>query len=217
MFPGKLSALQARILSVLVDVKPRFTLSGGGALVATGVIERETRDLDLFWRGMHELGPIKTEVAQKLVNSGLAVSILQTTPALTRVRVSDGDATTMVDLVAEEIAAVDQPIVHQLGQGEILIDTPHEILVNKLCALLSRSELRDLQDTKALIESGEDLDRAVKDAPRKDSGFSALTLAWVLRSFPVKSLAAPAGLGREEAESLDEFRLLLVDRLIAPK
>jgi hypothetical protein len=34
--------------------------------------------------------------------------------------------------------------VFALDARSSLLDTPHQILVNKLCALLSRSELRDL-------------------------------------------------------------------------
>jgi phosphoribosyl-dephospho-CoA transferase len=52
----------------------------------------------------------------------------------------------------------------------ILVETPHQLLVNKLCALLSRSELRDLVDVRVLIESGLDLTRALADCPARMPG-----------------------------------------------
>ncbi len=213
---GKLSALQARILSTLADTQPRFTLSGGGALALSGLIDRETRDLDLFWRGVDKLGSIAKTIATTLEASGLAVSTLQTAPAFARFSVSDGKGATLLDLVAEQVPPVHPPQAHRLGEKEILLDSAHEILINKLCALLSRSELRDLQDLRTLVERGGELDRALADAPRKDTGFSALTLAWVLKNFPVRSLSASLGLDAQEAARLDEFRVGLIGRLIAP-
>ena len=55
------------------------------------------------------------------------------------------------------IAEAAQPFA--VGNTTILVETPHQLLVNKLCALLSRSELRDLIDVRVLIESGIDLPR----------------------------------------------------------
>jgi hypothetical protein len=97
------------------------------------------------------------------------------------------------------------------GSLAALQASPHEILVNKLCALLGRSEVRDLEDVRALLEAGTSLERALTDAPKKDSGFSALTLAWVLSEMPVQSLAQMAGWSSEQATRLEVFR----DRLTA--
>ena len=98
----------------------------------------------------------------------------------------------------------------------IAVDTPHEILVNKLCALLGRSELRDLEDVRVLLESGGDLERALADAPLKDGGFSPLTLAWVLRGFHPRALAPAVGMSQEAAETLERFKEGLVQQLLDP-
>jgi Nucleotidyl transferase AbiEii toxin, Type IV TA system len=100
-----------------------------------------------------------------------------------------------------------------LGESRVRIDGPHEILVDKLCALLGRSELRDLLDVQGLLESGGDLTRALVEAPTRDSGFSPLTLAWVLRGMPLAEMAAVAGWADEQMRPLDRFRGDLVDRL----
>jgi len=98
-------------------------------------------------------------------------------------------------------------------QDPIRVDTVHEILVNKLCALLSRSEIRDLEDVKALVGNGADLNKAIADAPRKDSGFSHLTLAWVLKGFQTRVLARAAGI-EDQAERLEEFKQELMKLLL---
>ena len=74
--------------------------------------------------------------------------------------------------------------------------------------------VRDLVDVQALIESGENLTLAMADAPRRDSGFSPLTLAWVLRDFDVLSLAKATNLDRETSDRLDAFRIALIAQLI---
>ncbi len=103
----------------------------------------------------------------------------------------------------------------EIAGASIAVDTLHEILVNKLTALLSRSELRDLLDVKVLLEAGGDLDRALADAPKKDTGFSTLTLAWVLKDFAPGPLARALGWGEAESDEMVSFQQRLVDRLVA--
>lgn len=85
--------------------------------------------------------------------------------------------------------------------------------MSKLAALLGRSELRDLVDVRSLLQGDGDLVRALEDAPQRDAGFSALTLAWVLRELPVARMAEVEGLRAEETAELVEFRDGLVQRL----
>ena len=93
------------------------------------------------------------------------LSALQTAPAFVRISVARGDETVLVDLVAEPVAVVEPPVSVDLGGAMIQVDTAHEILVNKLCALLERSELRDLVDVDALLQAGGDLRAASASRP----------------------------------------------------
>lgn len=122
----------------------------------------------------------------------------------------------VLDLISEPTDAIETPEAHRLGEAEILVDSPRAILAEKLCALLERSELRDLIDVEALMRSGESLDVAIADAPRRDSGFSPLTLAWLLEDFDVIELAKVSGLDEIQAVDLNVFRQGLIDRLINP-
>ena len=129
-------------------------------------------------------------------------------------RVTDNRSVVVVDLVAEAADSLVPPVVHSVGSSKILVDPPRAILAEKLCALLERSEVRDLLDVQALLSSGESLDDAITNAPRRDSGFSPLTLAWVLRDFNVRQLASLAGLDDTAAAELDAFRMELISRLL---
>ncbi len=215
MSGGSLSPLQVRVVKVLGAVEPPGALTGGAALIGFYLRHRDTRDLDFFWHGRRELGDLSRVVEDRLRGESLSTDVLQTSISFRRLRVSDGSDAVIVALVADPTETVEPPRYCQFEGSVVLVDTPHEILVNKLCALLGRMELRDLQDVRSLLSAGGDLARAVSDAPRKDAGFSALTLAWVLKGMKVAVLAHAVGLGREHAEQLAVFQTELVNRLVS--
>jgi hypothetical protein len=61
-----------------------------------------------------------------------------------------------------------------------LLDSSEDIFANKLCALLGRSEIRDLVDVQALEALGLSLTDALAGGRRKDGGLTPAQLAWVL-------------------------------------
>ena len=132
-----------------------------------------------------------------------------------RLDVRDATGSVLVDLVADPVSLAEAPVRQDLGTASILIDTPHQILVNKLCALLSRSELRDLVDVKALLDAGCDLERALVDCPRQDAGFSPLTLSWALNGLAIQPLATRLGWPAARTGELEHFRDDLVARVLA--
>jgi hypothetical protein len=113
----------------------------------------------------------------------------------------------------DPVPVAGEPHSAALGGVEILVDSPADIFANKLCALLGRSEVRDLVDVQALLEHGLSLEDALRGAAAKDGGFSPLTLAWVVRQMPLDRLAPAAGAGEDETQRLLEVRDQLVDRL----
>ena len=205
-----LTALQERVLEVLAGFDPSWTLTGGAALVAIHGVRRTTRDLDLFFHGQESLGHAPDEAMRRLRGAGLDVAGLQSAAAFRRLRVSDGKETVVLDLVADPVPVVEAPQTLDWHGRSIQVDTPHEILVNKLCSLLHRSELRDLADVRDLLAAGGDLARALADAPRKDGGFSPMTLAWLLRGLAVRELGELAGASAEWIVGLETFRNGLV-------
>lgn len=213
MSVGRLTDLQSRLLRVLAAVTPPWTLTGGAALVGFYTAHRVTRDLDLFWPGLDALGTVPAVVADTLRREGLSVDDVQTAPTFHRLRVSDGREVVVVDLVAQRGGRIEAPTERSVGHVSVRVDSPHQILVNKITALLGRAELRDLEDVKVLLANGGDLPRALADAPRVDGGFSALTLAWILDTFPLRLLAARLGRDEGEVDALDRFRIELIERV----
>lgn len=213
MSGGRLTPLQSRILRVLARLSPPWTLTGGGALVGFHLGHRETRDLDLFWRSRSELGTLAAEALDELRSDGLEARALRTAPAFAELRVTDGTDTCLVDLVAEPFAPVEAPVTAQIEGTAIAVDSRHEILASKLATLLERSEIRDLADVKALVDAGGDVEAGLRDAPKKDAGFSPLTLAWVLKGYDPRPAARAVGLSGPQTEELIAFRQWLIDRL----
>jgi hypothetical protein len=214
MAPDKLTPLQRRIVRVLATLTPPWTLTGGGALAGVHLGHRTTRDLDLFWRDRTTLGRSVTEAVELLRGDHLDVIALRTSPTFGELRVSDGADVCVVDLVAEPFPPVEPPQRVVIDGAAIAVDTQHEILVAKLTALLGPTELRDLVDVQALLGAGGDLRAALTDAPKKDTGFSAMTLAWVLHGFEVGPLAGALGWSQSQTAAADAFRHELIDRLM---
>ena len=212
---SRLTPLQERVLVLLAEVEPRWTLTGGGALAGVHLGHRTTRDLDLFFQGRSELEGAEREVERRLRAAGLDVDVQRAAPGFARLRVASVDEAMVLDLVAEPVPNVEPVRLVARGGVTIQVDSAHEILVNKLCALLHRSEVRDLVDVHALVSAGGDLMRALQEAPRKDGGFSPLMLAWLLRDFRVLELGAAAGMAGNTLAAVERFRLELVGRLLA--
>ena len=165
-----LTELQERVLETLAQEEPDWILTGGAALAGFHLGHRSTRDLDLFWHGRDEIVDIRRNVSSTLQRAGLGVLNLRSEQAVATLQVSSKGASVVVDLVAEPIENITEPEAAEIGHTRIFIDSKYEILVNKLCALLHRSELRDLVDIEALAQSGLDLDRALSDAPERTAG-----------------------------------------------
>jgi len=97
----------------------------------------------------------------------------------------EGMNAVVLDLVRDRAA---QGNVDKINFGLVRVDPPEEILANKLCTLLSRSELRDLVDTYALEKAGFRIENAWPLAQRKDGGLTAAQLGWVLSQIDLSRL-----------------------------
>lgn len=205
---SKLSTIQRAVLDALRGFEPQAVLTGGGALVGYYFGHRETRDLDFFFRDRGTLEDIPLLVEGRLRAAGFDVSSAVVSPAFRRFDVRLGDEVLEVEIVADPVAAIASP--NEVEEG-IVADSPYEILVNKLNALLGRAAIRDLVDVEVLVGAGLDLEAALRDAARKDGGFSPPTLAWVLEKLPVRKLARDAGF---DPEALEAWRDTLRERLL---
>ncbi len=176
MTKAALSNLQNDFLREFFGRENRFYLTGGAALVGFYLGHRTTHDLDLFTlENEIENGfAIVRDAARSL---GASVEAINTAPDFRRLLVKRGDEAIVVDLVREYVFQL-EPEKREING--IRIDSPEEILANKLCALLSRSEIRDLVDVRELEKAGFNLENALSAAQKKDTGLTAAQLAWVL-------------------------------------
>ena len=216
---SRLSNTQVAILRALAGFEPTWTLTGGAALAGFHLGHRTTRDLDLFWQGRASLGDLADEVTGVLNAAGFTVRGVRRTPAFARLHVESAEGGVEVDLVADPVPRIDAPERADASGVAIEIDSKREIFANKLNALLSRSELRDLVDVEALMNTGLDLRSGLEAAACKDGAMSAATLAWVLSSLPVAALAQREGWPAAETLRLSQFHVSLcteLARLSAP-
>ena len=168
---------------------------------------RETHDLDLF--------TLENEIENgfRLVNQiakelNASVESIQTSPDFRRLLVKRGNESIVVDLVREYVFQIEleKPVING-----IRVNSPEEILANKLCALLSRSEIRDLVDVRQLENAGFSLENALQSAAKKDSGLTAAQLAWVLNQIKLGDDLQPPG--NVSVLELRDYLSILIDRL----
>jgi hypothetical protein len=204
---SRLTRLQTEVLEAFFGREQRFYLTGGGALAGYHLGHRETHDLDLF-----TLTPAIEDGLRALRDSaralGASLEEVQTAPEFRRLLLSRGDESLVVDLVVEH---AEQVRPEKPAHGLVRVDPAEEIFANKLCALLGRSEIRDLVDVKALEGLGLSLTDALAAGRRKDGGLTPAQLAWVLSQISIGDDAAIPGGATQR-----ELRLYLdglIDRL----
>ncbi len=202
-----LNDLQNDFLREFFSRENHFYLTGGAALVGFYFGHRKTEDLDLFTlENEIENGfAIVRDVAKTL---DATIEAIITSPDFRRLLVKRGNEAVVVDLVREYVFQLEpeKPIING-----IRVDLPEEILANKLCTLLSRSEIRDLVDVQALEKAGFSLENALRVAAKKDTGLSPAQLAWVLNQIKFGDDAQiPSDISVDE---LRDYLKNLTDRL----
>jgi hypothetical protein len=182
-------------------------LTGGAALAGFHLGHRETHDLDLFTLSdaLDDGFALSSGIARQL---GASVESIETSPDFRRFLLRRGLDAVVIDLVRDRVVqrVDDKPVVHG-----IRVDPPEEILSNKLCALLSRSEVRDLVDVRALEMAGYRVEDALPAAKLKDSGLTPAQLGWVLSEITLGDDLVPPG--NVSAEELREYLADLTTRL----
>lgn len=148
---------------------------------------------------------LASEVAREL---GASVESIQTSPDFRRLLVRRNDEAIVVDLVREYVFQI---TTEKSMINGVRIDSPEEIMANKLRALLSRSEIRDLVDVRELELAGLSLESALKVAERKDSGLTPAQLAWILNQIEIDGDSTLPG--EVSVSEISDYLAGLIDRL----
>lgn len=204
---SRLTRLQTDVLAAFFEREQRFYLTGGGALAGYHLGHRETHDLDLF-----TLSPVMEDGVRALREAarelGASIEDVRSAPEFRRLVLSRGTEAVVVDLVVEHAEQVHR---EKPAHGIVRVDPADEIFANKLCALLGRSEIRDLVDVRALEGLGLSLPAALTAGQRKDGGLTPGQLAWILSQITIgEGAALPGGV---DASALRDYLSGLIDRL----
>ncbi len=208
-----LSALQLRLVSLLQQLQPPPVLFGGAAILATVCAHRATRDLDLLWQPAEDLVEMARQTAATVEAAGLRCDTVQRAPTFVRFRVDDGVDTVLLDLVAHPGPARADVVLAEVAGVTVRVLSLQGLVVDKLGALLSREEGRDLDDLMQLLQAGGDLAQAVTVAPEHDAGFSCMVVVGLLRRWQMQRVAIAAGWSAEKAAEMQGFRNTLVGLL----
>jgi predicted nucleotidyltransferase component of viral defense system len=204
-----LDSFQQEILTAFFERQRGFFLTGGAALVGYHLRHRTTLDLDLFTNEdlMDEGEQTLVEIAR---TRDIGVERLRTSTDFRRFLLTRGTESLVVDLARDLSPQIDEekPEIHG-----IRVDSTREIMANKLCTLLSRAELRDLVDVRALDREGLSIEEHLPLAAKKDAGLTAGQLAWVLSQIEIGDDASPPG--GVSATELQSFVKSLIRRLTA--
>lgn len=212
---SRLTALQRDLLGAFFSRTQRFFLTGGGALAAFYLHHRDTKDLDLFAPADVELTEGVSALLRAASAIGATAAAIQESVDFKRFSVARGAELTLVDLAIDRAP---QLASEKTSFGTVRVDSAGEIAANKLCALLDRSEPRDLFDLKRLLESGLRLEDVLAGARTKHAGADPATLAWLLAGAHVGPAAAiPAGTDAAELEAFREELIARFTRMALPQ
>ncbi len=188
MSGGKLTPLQSDFLHSWFAHSSDYFLTGGGALAGFLGAPRATDDLDLFTVKGAAFEEADRLLHQVCADLGAEAIGLRSSVAFRRYRVTRGLESTVIDLVLDHAPQI---VSLKEERNGVLIDPPLEILVNKLCALVGRSEPRDFVDVFFLCQQGHDRNQALQLCSLKDGGVGQDTLLWILRDLDWDQFAVP--------------------------
>lgn len=151
-FEEVLYPFQDEVLAAADHVETGFYLTGGTALGRVHLGHRYSEDLDLFVNDDDRFPVWADRLLDGWRRPGAwGVEIQRRDPRFVRVAVSRGDVVLKVELVNDVRGRVGVPVRHE-GFG--LVDTPENILANKITAILDREEPKDLADVWGLCRRG---------------------------------------------------------------
>ena len=147
-----------------------FALAGSGAIREHGLVERPTRDVDLFTSDPDVAAfdsAVKNLVDVLGEGAGLEVDVVRRAERFARLRVTAADGQSVdMDLAVDWRES--EPVTLSIGPVLSLQDA----VGNKVSALYSRAEARDYLDVDAVRASGKFTDdELIGSAAERDAGF----------------------------------------------
>lgn len=210
---NKLYPLQDRVLRAISGLDTGFYLTGGTASSRGYLHHRFSDDIDIFVNDDSRFGLWADRIVHILSESkDLRLDLLQRDDRFVRLSVSQGDAvlkTEMINDVPSHIGNLRKDAL--LG----MLDSPENILANKVTAALNRQEPKDLADIWGFCcKMGLSLTTAITDAHSKAAGVFPADLARVLCSVTKSDWEAVRWIEPPDVEAYLRDLQELGDRLI---
>jgi hypothetical protein len=178
---------------VLAERGSDYFLTGGAVLAGWVLRHRTTDDLDVFTERDAAIEAADRFARYVADRTACTVEAVQSAPDFRRYLLSRESESVQVDFVRDRAPQLFPKVV----RDGVRTDSVEEIVVNKLCALAGRSEIRDLVDLMFLERAGYRAESFLVPAAQKDGGTTPATLAWILSGFRIPD-ELPGNASREE-------------------
>jgi hypothetical protein len=182
-----LDELHEQVASIALDAAAGhgFALGGGNALIAHGIIDRLTADVDLFTDQEHGVAAAAEAVQDALQRAGFQADPQDKAGDLGDIFYGMGEGLAEWTITAPDgrVMGLQMAYFERTGQPVVMKFGPvldvHDVLGGKVAALATRSYLRDYLDTSAalkrytpqeLIGFARDVDPGLDDADFADAG-----------------------------------------------
>lgn len=175
---------QSSFLSEFFQLTQNFYLTGGTALSAFYLQHRYSEDLDLFTASELFFQSAEGFVGRACTKLGWENHPVLITTFFKHFKVGSPESPLTLHFSSEVPFRVKPPNRF----GEILVDSIEDITVNKICAALGRTEIKDLVDLYFLDKAGYTIADYFALARQKDGGLAHETLAYTLSQFEITQI-----------------------------
>ena len=181
-----LSPLQKQLLELLApQLEARgYFLAGGTALSFAYLHHRLSEDLDFFCTEDRSTPTDAGVVERSLTDSGMEVEFIWQGQNSSRLKVTLGGESTLIDFVSQCEPNISAPERYQ----QIVVASLQDLAVNKVVVLLDRAEIKDFVDLYLVLQIGRwslaDLMELAKVKSRNfDDQWTALLVAEAISEF----------------------------------
>ncbi len=179
-----LTPLKRDFLKAFFDLNGDFFLTGGSALGIFYLQHRFSFDLDFFTTkeniNWHVLDG-EIHAASNTVSA--SCSSITVSPTFRRYEIRRVDEREILDFVIDFVPQIDSAKEHIDG---LRIDTLREIMLNKICTLIERCEIKDVLDLFFLDRRGFKVCDYFDDAKKKEGGLDPAMLSFILARMQIK-------------------------------
>lgn len=161
-----LEPLQQQVAEIALELARhgQLALAGGSAMIAHGLVDRMSEDIDLFTPDAAEVSDLRDRLSDRLRDDGYEVEVVRDAPGFVQLIVGAASASLRVEIAQD--SRMWPPV--RLDIGAVL--APEELAADKTLALFGRAYARDLVDVAALADRL-GFEKLLDLAADKDAGF----------------------------------------------